>query len=162
MNFVRETLVRATPRQLYEFHALPDAFERLQPPWEQVQVVEPPSSLEAGTVVIARTRVGPLWVTIEAEHVACTPPSSENAECGFEDVMHGGPFKRWHHRHRFLPHPEGAILRDEIEYEPPLGPLGRLADPWAIRPRLERMFAYRHRITREAVERVPQHDSVHC
>jgi ligand-binding SRPBCC domain-containing protein len=70
---------------------------------------------------------------------------------GFEDVMREGPFARWHHKHQFLPHEDGCRLRDEIEYAPPLGWLGRLADPIAVRPRLERLFAYRHEVTRREV-----------
>jgi ligand-binding SRPBCC domain-containing protein len=45
-------------------------------------------------------------------------------------------------------------LRDEIEYEPPLGFLGRLAAPAVIIPRLRRLFEYRHNVTREWCEAV--------
>jgi hypothetical protein len=67
--------------------------------------------------------------------------------------MHKGPFAHWEHRHVFLPHPDGCRLRDEIDYAPPLGWVGRLVEPIAIRPRLRKMFTYRHEVTRRAVER---------
>jgi hypothetical protein len=59
-----------------------------------------------------------------------------------------GPFRKWRHRHVIAAHAAGAVLRDEIEYEPPLGLLGRLAAPFVIIPRLERLFDYRHAVTR--------------
>ena len=42
-------------------------------------------------------------------------------------------------------------MRDEIEYAPPLGWLGRAVDPIAVRPRLRKMFEYRHEVTRREV-----------
>jgi ligand-binding SRPBCC domain-containing protein len=68
------------------------------------------------------------------------------------DEMRRGPFKRWRHEHLFEAHEDGCRLTDRIEYEAPLGVLGRLADPIMVRPRLRKMFEYRHRVTREALE----------
>ncbi len=73
----------------------------------------------------------------------------------FEDVQVEGPFRSWRHRHIIKPHPAGAVLRDEIEYEPPLGFIGQLAVPFIIVPRLERVFEYRHRVTRRWCEATP-------
>jgi hypothetical protein len=39
-----------------------------------------------------------------------------------------------------------------IEYTPPFGILGRNIDPIAIKPRLRKLFAFRHRVTREYCE----------
>ncbi len=52
------------------------------------------------------------------------------------------------YRHMIEPDPSGARLRDEIEYEPPLRPLGRLVAPLLVGPRLRRLFDYRHEVTR--------------
>ena len=73
----------------------------------------------------------------------------------FEDVQVEGPFRRWRHLHIIKPHQAGAVLRDEIEYEPPLGFVGRLAAPLIIVPRLEKVFEYRHRVTRRWCEAIP-------
>jgi ligand-binding SRPBCC domain-containing protein len=40
------------------------------------------------------------------------------------------------------------VLRDEIEYEPPLGALGRLLAPVLVEARLRKLFDYRHEVTR--------------
>lgn len=145
MRFVKESRIEARAEAVFAFHERPDAFALLQPPWEHSQIVQPPRSLEVGTIVKVRTRVGPLWVTMVAEHVAY----EKNVR--FEDVMREGPFAKWHHKHLFLAEPGGCLLRDEIDYEPPLGPLGRLFAPLAVEPRLRKMFEYRHRVTRREV-----------
>ena len=83
------------------------------------------------------------WV---AEHTAYDPPRM------FEDIQVSGPFKSWRHRHIVEPHPDGALLRDEIDLEPPLSVFGKLAAPLIIIPRIEKMFEYRHQVTREWCE----------
>lgn len=145
MQFVHESVIPASVAEVFAFHERPDAFELLQPPWDKVKILRPPTSLEVGTQVELKVKVGPFWQTILAEHVAYEPGRL------FEDVMRKGPFARWHHKHVFLEHPEGCLLRDAIEYAPPLGFLGRLADSIAVRPRLRKLFRYRHEVTRREV-----------
>ena len=145
MFFVHESVIEASAPEVFAFHERPDAFQLLLPPWEEAQVLQPPRSLHVGTVVKVRTRVGPLWIDVVAEHVAYEKDKR------FEDVMRRGPFAKWHHKHLFLPVANGCKLRDEIDYEPPFGPLGRLVAPLAVIPRLERMFSYRHEVTRREV-----------
>jgi len=140
-TFVKETVIPASVEAVFAFHERPDAFALLSPPWQKVDIQQPPASLEVGTQVRLRAKIGLFWVTILAEHVAY-----EKNRC-FEDVMRKGPFAKWHHKHLFLPDPGGCRLRDEIEYEPPFGILGRLVDPIAIRPMLVKLFDYRHEVT---------------
>ena len=149
MEFVKESVIHATPERVFAFHEQPDALERLTPPWETVRVVQKANIKEIGSRAVIQTYVLGIvparWV---AEHTAYNPPHS------FEDVQISGPFASWRHRHIIKPHPHGAILRDQIEYEPPLGVLGRWATPLAIVPRLKKMFDYRHQITRQWCESV--------
>ncbi|MBC7833644.1 MAG: hypothetical protein H7Y88_00905 [Phycisphaerales bacterium] len=71
----------------------------------------------------------------------------------FTDVQIKGPFHRWEHRH--IVEADGAnrcVLRDEVTYELPFGALGRVFSGALARRRLERMFEYRHAVTRRAAE----------
>lgn len=145
MEFVKESVIAAPVEAVFAFHERLDVLELLSPPWEKTTVVLPPTSLEVGTVVKMRSRVGLFWIDIEAEHVAY----EKNVR--FEDVMRKGPFRAWHHQHLFFEAEGGCRLRDEISYEPPLGWLGRLTAPIAIEPRLRRMFDYRHEVTAREV-----------
>jgi ligand-binding SRPBCC domain-containing protein len=147
MNFVKESLIWARPERVFAFHELPDALARLTPPWEKARVVQPAKDLRVGSTAIVETRLfGLLPVRWVAKHTVYDPPHM------FEDVQVSGPFKLWRHRHIVEPERDGAVLRDEIEYEPPLGFIGRAFAPILIVPRLRRMFDYRHRVTREWCE----------
>lgn len=147
MKFIKESVIHATPERVFAFHEQPDALEKLTPPWESVKVLQKANITEIGSRAIIETRlfgiVPARWV---AEHTVYNPPRS------FEDVQISGPFARWRHRHIVKPHAHGAILRDEIEYEPPMGALGRWAASWVIVPRLRKMFEYRHKVTRQWCE----------
>src|SRR5215213_2767990 len=148
-TFIKESIVRASPERVFAFHELPDALERLTPPWESSNIIQA-SDLKVGSRAIIETRIFGLYpVRWVAEHTVYDPPHM------FEDVQIEGPFRRWRHRHIIKPHPAGAVLRDEIEYEPPLGFIGQLTASFIIVPRLEKVFEYRHHVTREWCEAIP-------
>lgn len=145
--FIKESIICALPECVFAFHELPEALQRLTPPWESVQILQAAADLNVGSRAIIKSRsfglFPALWV---AEHTAYDPPHM------FEDVQVEGPFRYWRHRHIIKPHSAGAVLRDEIEYKPPLGLIGQLAAPVVIVPRLEKLFEYRHCVTREWCE----------
>jgi ligand-binding SRPBCC domain-containing protein len=145
-RFTARSVIRTTPEELFAFHELPDAFLRLLPPGEKIRVIQVASNLNAGSRTIVKIRIAFLWVTFESLHTAYDPPHS------FEDQQVRGPFRSWRHRHIVQPHPDGAILIDDIEYTPPFGFLGRAVDGIVIKPRLRKVFAFRHRVTREWLE----------
>ena len=147
MLFVKESVIRATPERVFAFHELPDALARLMPAWEKSRIIEAAQSLKPGTRAVVETKLFGLFpARWEALHTAYDPPRM------FEDRQTRGPFRKWRHQHFVKPHAEGAVLRDEIEYEPPLGFIGRLAAPLVIIPRLEKLFDYRHKVTRQWCE----------
>jgi ligand-binding SRPBCC domain-containing protein len=70
----------------------------------------------------------------------------------FRDVMVSGPFRLWEHTHRFEPESESSSwLEDRVDFELPLGWIGRWLGDGYTRRRLQRMFAWRHKVTAEAV-----------
>ena len=151
MLFVKESLIRAAPERVFAFHERPDALLRLTPPWELTRVLQVAPDLRVGSVAVVETRLfGLLPVRWVARHTAYDPPRM------FEDVQVEGPFRSWRHRHVVEPNASGAVLRDEVEYEPPLGALGRLASPLVVEPRLHRLFEYRHGVTRAWCEQAAE------
>ena len=147
MQLVKESIIRASPERVFVFHELPDAFERLIPPWENASIIQKADITKIGSRAIIEQKIFGLfpsrWV---AEHTAYDPPRM------FEDVQISGPFKSWRHRHLVLPHADGAVLRDEVEYEPPFSIFGSIAAPLVIIPKLEKMFEFRHEVTRKWCE----------
>jgi ligand-binding SRPBCC domain-containing protein len=142
MRFVKESLIRASAERVFAFHELADALQRLTPPWECSRVVQQASIAAIGSrAIIEATVFGPWKTRWIAEHTVYDRPRL------FEDVQVEGPFRRWRHRHIVEGRPDGAILRDEIDYEAPLGWVGRIAARFIIERRLRRVFEYRHQVT---------------
>jgi ligand-binding SRPBCC domain-containing protein len=67
----------------------------------------------------------------------------------FSDSQLRGPYRSWLHTHEFSELDGGTLVRDRVDYELPLGPLGRLAQGLWVRRSVERIFDYR----REVLER---------
>lgn len=147
MRFTKSTVINASPERVFEFHLLPDAFERLVPPWEDAKIIQKADVTKVGSRAIIEQKIFGLvpmqWV---AEHTAYDPPKM------FEDVQISGPFKSWRHRHIVEAHPDGAVLIDEIEFEPPMGFLGTMVAPVVILPKIEKMFDFRHEVTKKWCE----------
>jgi ligand-binding SRPBCC domain-containing protein len=146
MQFIKESFIQASPERVFAFHEQPNALALLTPPWERSRVIAQAKISETGSQSVIEAKVMGFKVRWIAEHTAYDPPRM------FEDVQLEGPFHSWRHRHFVEPSGNGAILRDQIDYEPPFGFLGRLAAPLLIQSRLEKLFDYRHQVTRKWCE----------
>jgi ligand-binding SRPBCC domain-containing protein len=147
VKYVKESRLAATPEAVFAFHESPEALASLIPPWEAMSVIESSGSLRPGSRVVLMGKVGPMRVRWVAVHTEYEPPRL------FADRQESGPFASWYHRHWFLDDGQGGtLLRDEVDYEPPLGWVGRWLGGWFVRQKLERMFSYRHDVTRRIVE----------
>jgi len=67
----------------------------------------------------------------------------------FQDLQKQGPMKSWRHTHEFERQirevVDGTVVRDIVEYELPLGILGRIADWTVVRRLMSRTFKSRQR-----------------
>jgi ligand-binding SRPBCC domain-containing protein len=73
---------------------------------------------------------------------------------GFCDLQVRGPFSYWRHCHEVRSATSaagepGTLLRDIVDYELPLGPLGRAANAMFVRRQIASTFRFRHRRTLE-------------
>jgi ligand-binding SRPBCC domain-containing protein len=147
MRFVMESRIAAPPSEVFAFYESPGAFLRLTPPWEQVKILDGGDTIRPGSRVVIRTKVGPFPVRWVAEHTEYEPGKL------FADRQIEGPFASWYHRHLFLDDGQGGtLLRDEVEYEPPMGPLGRILAGSFLEEKLRKMFEFRHQESRRIVE----------
>jgi ligand-binding SRPBCC domain-containing protein len=147
MRFVKESQIDAGPAVVFAFHESTGALLRLTPPWEHVRLLQGGDSLRPGSRVVLETHVGPFPCQWVAEHTEYEPGRM------FADRQIRGPFASWYHRHLFLDDGRGGtILHDEVDYEPPMGAMGRLLLKGYLRNRLQRLFDWRHETTRQIVE----------
>lgn len=141
-RFERRSVVPVSAEELCAWHGRPGAFERLNPSFDPVEVEERTGGLEVGARTVIRMSVGPVKQRWVAEHTAYEPGRM------FRDEQTSGPFAKWVHTHRFEPRSDGTSeLVDEIDYELPMGAMGRVFGDGFTQDTLERMFRYRHALT---------------
>jgi len=140
--FVHRSRIDAPAADVYAWHALPDALEKLTPHGEHVEVIERTGGIERGARVAMRFGRWPIrmrWVAVHQEY-----------EAGryFSDLQVSGPFAYWKHTHSFEPDgPAACVLEDKVEYALPFGFLGRRIAGSFVRRKIEEMFRYRHAVT---------------
>jgi len=61
----------------------------------------------------------------------------------FIDTQLKGPYRLWQHTHTFTQTDKGVLMKDEVKYQLPLGPLGSLAHALLVRKKLQALFRYR-------------------
>lgn len=68
-----------------------------------------------------------------------------NLQKSFTDFQEKGPYKYWNHHHEFFPNEKGVLMKDTVEYELPMGILGKIAHKIFVRNKLENIFDYRYK-----------------
>ncbi len=127
---------------IWAFHGDPSVLTHLTPPGKSVEVGPRDGPMGEGAVVVLKVRQFGVPLTGVARIVDWTPPAR------FADLQEKGPFARWRHDHIF----EDGLLVDRVDYEVPFAALGgRVVDRLVVRPDIVRMFAHRHRVTRESL-----------
>lgn len=139
--FIKQTQLPDSAQAVYDWHMQPGAFERLTPSWEKVSIHPANAEIKNGSQVELHIGSGPIKIKWLAEHCDVEPGK------GFTDFQVRGPFKYWRHRHEFEGNAEGCLLTDKIEYELPFDFLIPFGD-FFVRQKLNRMFDYRHEVTR--------------
>ncbi|WP_347217529.1 SRPBCC family protein [Chryseobacterium sp.] len=64
----------------------------------------------------------------------------------FTDFQKEGPYKHWNHFHEFIPNEDGVLMKDTVDYELPLGILGRIAHQVFVKEKLRSIFDFRYRV----------------
>ncbi|MEO8075694.1 MAG: SRPBCC family protein [Acidobacteriota bacterium] len=147
ITFVASSRIPASAEAVFDWHEAPGAFEQLTPPWERVRVLRHEGGIRDGAQVSLLVGPAPFSLRWDLEHRDYQHGRS------FTDEQRKGPFRSWRHVHRMIPQgPDACVLEDTIEYELPLGGLGRLFAKSFAQRKLKRLFDYRHAVTRRAFE----------
>jgi uncharacterized protein (TIGR01777 family) len=141
-TFIRKVQVDVPAQELFDWHERPGAFNRLNPPWEAVEVKSHVGGIQDDARVDLRIGMGPIKQRWLLEH-----QDYENGR-QFKDVQIEGPFADYEHTH--LMHGNGnptSELEDRIEYELPVRPLGDIFGGRFVHSKFDRLFRYRHAVT---------------
>lgn len=130
--------VPKSPEEIWPFFSDEHNLERLTPPWLNFNVLgRSTPAMGRGTEIRYRLRLHgiPLhWLTLISDW---SPPKR------FIDTQIKGPYKLWHHEHRFESLAGGTLLTDSVQYRLPLGSIGNFGGLKFVQHDIEKIFAYR-------------------
>ncbi len=132
--------IPTTLEEAWNFVSSPRNLKEVTPDYMGFEITSPnlPEKMYPGMII--SYKVSPVlgvkltWVS-EITHV--------DHLCYFVDEQRIGPYSIWHHEHHLKEIEGGVEMTDIIHYQPPLGPLGAVANRIFIARQLEEVFEYR-------------------
>jgi ligand-binding SRPBCC domain-containing protein len=159
--------------QVFAFFAVPDNLPVLMPAWQRPRIdrasIVPPPAPPPEEVVSAPAGAAGAGsrMTLSFLPVPFSPLRLRwDAEISefvwnehFCDRQLSGPFAYWNHCHRVRSEMQsgvqGTLISDDLEYELPLGVLGRIAHSLAVRRQIEKIFSFRQSQLAQLMARQP-------
>lgn len=145
-TFETKQEIPATMQEVWDFISSPKNLKLITPEHMGFDIMtnKLPSKMYPGMII--KYKVSPLW-NIKTTWVTEITHMKEGEY--FVDEQRIGPYKMWHHQHWITPIKDGVFMNDIINYQPPLGFLGLVANNLIIKQKLEEIFQYRSRKLKE-------------
>ncbi len=140
-QLVRVQRLRRPRREVFAFFADAANLEALTPAFLAFHIESAlPIEMRPGAIIDYRLKlygVPVRWRTV----IESYEPDER-----FVDTQARGPYRVWHHEHRFRDTEDGGTeMTDDVHYDLPLAPLGRIVHP-LVRRSLRRVFDHRHAV----------------
>lgn len=135
----REQLIKKDLKEVFSFFQKPENLESITPADLQFTILTPkPIEMKEGALIDYTIKICGIPMKWRTEITGYNPPYS------FSDRQLKGPYAVWHHTHTFKEVAEGTLMIDEVDYEIPLGPIGRLAHFLFVKRQLKKIFDHRY------------------
>jgi ligand-binding SRPBCC domain-containing protein len=140
-RFERTTFIAAPVERVFDFFSVPENLGRITPPSVHFRIIDGPNRrLREGDRIEYALRIFGLPMRWASRIVIW-----RDGEV-FADLQERGPYRYWMHTHSFRSVEGGVEMRDVVEYELPLGLLGRLVAGALVAKTLDRIFAFRAKV----------------
>ena len=139
-------IIGISVERAWDFFSDPRNLPKITPPEMDFAILtDLPARIYPGMMIEYRVRpllgIPVRWLT-EITHV--DPKKS------FVDEQRIGPYRIWHHEHRFEKlDEERTEVIDAVTYVLPFGRLGDLVHPFLVKPRLEKIFTFREKAVKD-------------
>jgi ligand-binding SRPBCC domain-containing protein len=136
-EFAASQFIPLPQEQVFAFFSDATNLEAITPPWLNFEITSPqPIDIHEGVVIDYRLRVRGIRLNWRTLIRTWDPPHR------FVDEQIRGPYRLWHHEHRFERVDGGTRMQDRVRYAP-IG--GALINALFVRRDVERIFQYRAR-----------------
>lgn len=130
-------------KEVFTFFAKAENLESITPPWLNFHILKKSSpEISEGCIIDYQLRLHGLalkWRTL----ISAWQPDDL-----FIDDQIKGPYKKWHHTHRFEEVPGGTLISDEVIFQIPAGIFGKLVKPFILKD-IRSIFEFRQKKIKE-------------
>ena len=135
-------ILSVTKSECWKFFSDPNNLQAITPPDMDFEIKSDlPAKVYPGQIIIYRIKLFPgikvSWVTEITQVID---------EEFFIDEQRFGPYKFWHHQHRFHETEDGIEMQDTVHYAIPFGTIGQMIHSLIIKRKLNYIFQYRRNI----------------
>jgi len=138
----REQHINCSLDEAWAFFSTPRNLDKLTPESVGFKITQCDSdTAHEGQMIAYKVKVAPLtWVTW------LTEITKVNEKESFIDDQRIGPYKIWHHTHRFKELEDGVLMTDDITYVMPFGLIGVIVHALFVKNKLRHIFDERKRL----------------
>ena len=132
--------IPSTLEKVWDFIAAPGNLKKITPPYMGFDITTKglPSKMYPGMII--HYKVSPVFGIKTTWVTEITQVSDLKY---FVDEQRVGPYRMWHHQHFIEQIDGGVLMTDIVDYQPPLGFLGALANWLIIQRKLREIFDFR-------------------
>lgn len=145
--FTHAVTLAANAAEVMDFLRVPKHRLQLMPPEWPLELIDGPALLELGSKTTWKVSRFGMSQVLVYEVTVCDPPLR------LVEEQRQGPFGRWMQSTSCRLIREGALVQDDIDYEPPGGMLGLLLSRAKIEESLAKTFDWRDRQLRMVFEK---------
>lgn len=136
---IYEVWLPKSPEEVFTFFSDEKNLEKITPDWLNFYVVgKSTDDIGKGTLIDYKLKLQGMPLRWRTEIDTWDPPNS------FSDHQLKGPYKKWHHTHIFKSLGGGTLMKDQVDFSLPLGPLGLLAAGHKVQNDVEKIFRHRN------------------
>lgn len=132
--------IPASIEEVWDFISSPENLKKITPGYMGFEVTSKnlPEKIYPGMIISYKVR--PLW-NLKMTWITAITQVKEHEF--FVDEQRIGPYKLWHHEHHIRPIEGGVLMKDIVNYAPPFGFIGNIANSLFIKDQLKEIFEYR-------------------
>jgi hypothetical protein len=124
--------------EVFGFFSRAENLEVLTPSWLKFKILSvTPRPIRKGTIIKYSLRLHGIPLRWTSEIVEWDPPHR------FIDLQLSGPYKLWHHEHRFESRDGGTLITDTVNLSLPMGFMGTLAYKIKVQSDVRAIFTFR-------------------
>lgn len=145
-TFIKSSYINCDVKSLFDFHIDTNNLQKITPNDTKVELLTKDFKPIASQILKIKATKYFIPMNWEVKIEKIDEPNL------LVDLALKSPFAFWEHKHIFIKHGNMSELKDVVTFKMPFGFIGKLLEVFVIKD-LQKMFDFRHKITKEILEK---------